>query len=205
MNKEKKYIIDDSTFASNPGKIIFNPFVWIKYNFSTTIVLLISLILSIWLTFGVSFWFFTVLLIALVHNLLYWREKREHFRYGDSNGGIIVSVNPTLVAVTTDLTKGIGKYPVIKIIGYQLKGEIGDRIGTVALYTRSEDENIKHWIDFRPIPIRYATNHIEEIDRAINSYKNEQWKQIEDRLLQVPKPYMEGLYLIKEPTSDWTD
>ncbi len=110
-----------------------------------------------------------------------------------------------LVAVTTDLTKGFGDYPVIKIIKYKGKGKVGDKIGTVALYSASVDDSLKHWIDFEPIPIIYATDNIAEIERAIKSYDEEQWKQIESRLLQIPKPYMEGLYKIKGETSDWKE
>lgn len=205
MNNEKIYTVDDNTFATNPGNVILKPLVWIKYNFVTTSMLMISLILSIWLTISVSSWFFIIALLSIAVNLFYWKRKKEHFRYGDSNGGIIVATNPMLVAVTTNLTKGFGKYPVIKIIKYNAKGEIGDKIGTVALYSASTDEETQHWIDFHPIPINYATNNVAEIERAMKSYDTEQWKQIEDRLLQVPKPYVAGLYKIKEETSDWKD
>ncbi|MBK9459183.1 MAG: DUF3239 domain-containing protein [Sphingobacteriales bacterium] len=205
MKNENIYTVDSNTFATNPGNVNLKPFVWIKYNLSTTLILTVCFVLSIWLTVSISLWFFIIILLVIAINLFYWRRKNEHFRYGDSNGGIIVSNNPMLVAVTTDLTKGFGDYPVIKIIKYKGKGKVGDKIGTVALYSASVDDSLKHWIDFEPIPIIYATDNIAEIERAIKSYDEEQWKQIESRLLQIPKPYMEGLYKIKGETSDWKE
>ena len=205
MNNEKTYTVDNNTFATNPGNVILNPLVWIKYNILTPLILTTSLIFSIWLTISISFWFFIISGLFIGINLFYWRRQKEHFRFGDSNGGIVVATNPTLIAVTTDLTKGFGEYPVVKIIRYKAKGEIGDRIGTVALYSASDDDKMQHWIDFDPIPINYATNNIAEIDRAIKSYDTEQWKKIAERLLQVPKPYAVGLYKINEETSDWTN
>jgi hypothetical protein len=205
MKNENIYTVDSYTFATNPGNVNLKPLVWIKYNLSTTLILTVCLVLSIWLTVSISLWFFIIILLVIAINLFYWRRKIEHFRYGDSNGGFIVSNNPMLVAVTTDLTKRFGDYPVIKIIKYKGKGEVGDKIGTVALYSASVDDSLKHWIDFEPIPINYATDNSAEIERAIKSYDEEQWKLIESRLLQIPKPYIEGLYKIKGETSDWKE
>jgi len=205
MKNENIYTVDSYTFATNPGNVNLKPLVWIKYNLSTTLILTVCLVLSIWLTVSISLWFFIIILLVIAINLFYWRRKNEHFRYGDSNGGFIVSNNPMLVAVTTDLTKGFGDYPVIKIIKYKGKGKVGDKIGTVALYSASVDDSLKHWIDFEPIPINYATDNSAEIERAIKSYDEEQWKLIESRLLQIPKPYIEGLYKIKGETSDWKE
>ena len=203
MSKEQKQTIESGAEATNPGNVILKPMVWIKYNFLTTSILFLSVIVSVGLTLGFSFICGVLAWRAISETRLYWLSIKEHFRYGDSNAGIIISTNPMLVAVTTDFTKGIGEYPVIKIIKYKGKGKIGDRIGTVALYCRAADDSVPHWCDFTPIPIDYATNNIAEIRRAIDSYAPTQWKQIEDRLAQVPKPYAEGLYIIHEETSNW--
>lgn len=127
----------------------------------------------------------------------------EHFKFGDSNGGVIISERPRLVAITTDLTKGIGSFPVVKIISYKKKGKIGDRIATVALYTASTENNLPNWIDFNPIPLNYATNDVTEIERALQSYSEKQWSSLERRLSQLQKPYQEGLFKVDLESSNW--
>lgn len=205
MSEEQKRTICSDTVASNPGNVNLKPMVWIKYNFLATSMLFLSVVVSVGLTLGLSFICAILIWETVSRNRFYWLRKKEHFRYGDSNAGIIISTNPMLVAVTTDFTKGFGRYPVIKIIKYKGKGKIGDRIGTVALYAGAEDESIPYWVDFVPIPIDYATDDIAEIQRAIDSYDPMQWQQIEDGLAQVPKPYTEGLYIIRDETSNWDD
>lgn len=200
---KKRYTIAGNTFATNPGNVQLNPLVWIKYHVLSTAIRYSWVGMSIWLTFSVSLWFSPILLMLIGVNILYWRRKREHFRLGDSNGGIVIDTNPKLVAVTTDLTKGMGAYPVVKIIRYRGKGELGDRIGTVALYRGSSAGDVPHWNNFFPIPIEYATRNPAVLDRALQSYPPDQWDQIAERLLQVPKPYTPGLYYIKGDSSNW--
>lgn len=204
---ERNYTVDNNTYASNPGNARLNPMVWIKYNFKVVFLLTLSILVSAFLTFTISFWFSILLLIAVFANVFYWLRKKEHFRSGDSNGGLIVAINPTLVAVATDLTQGFGSYPVVKIIPFKGKenAQIGDRIPTVALYSRSPDDSILHWIDFHPIPLTYATNDNQVIERALNSYSEDQWSILEKQLKEIKKPYQRRLYKVAKNESDWTN
>lgn len=202
--------IDSNTRASNPGNVILKPHIWLLHNKGVGFVFMLGLIVASLLLIYAPFPL--IILLGVIFSIFiypqikfYWGYKKDHFEFGDSNGGIIISENPLLVAVTTNLTKGFGDYPVIKIIKYKGKGKVGDRIGTVALYTASEDNSLPHWIDFHPIPIEYATNNTEEMNSAIESYDENQWIQIRDRLKEVPKPFKEGLFKVEVEDSDWED
>lgn len=199
------FTVDTNTFASNPGNANLNPFFWFFHDFK--IILTISALFgfSIFLTIKFSGWLGILAILFLVINILYWLRKKEYFKSGDSNGGIVVSVNPTLVAVTTDLTKGFGEFPVVKIITCNTfkNVKVGDKIATVALYSASENDELPHWIDFHPIPLSFATKNKEVIKRAIASYESEQWKDLQNRLGEIRKPYKEGLYKSEIQTSDW--
>lgn len=203
--REKTFTVDNETFASNPGNAKLNPWVWTKSNLIEVGVLFFALLVSLFLTIGASYGFAFMTAVVIFYHVYYWTNKKEHFKLGDSNGGIVVSVNPTLVAVTTNLTKGFGDYPVVKIIKYKTSKpvKIGDRIATVALYSASNDDELPHWIDFNPIPLDYATNDKAEIERALSSYSDQQWKDIERRVAQLPKPLKVGLFKVDMNESDW--
>lgn len=201
----KNFTVDNDSWASNPGNTNLNPLIWFTHDFKNILGLTTLLGLSVFLTIKISGWFSILGILLLAINIFYWLRKKEHFKNGDSNGGIIISTNPTLLAITTDLTKGFGEFPVIKIIPCSAlkNAKIGDKIATVSLYTASVNEELPHWIDFNPIPLFYATNNKEILKKAIESYNDEQWKNIQNRLIEIKKPYKPGLYKSEIQTSDW--
>ncbi len=141
--------------------------------------------------------------LLLVWNILYWVRVREHFWNGCANPGVVVSVDPLLIAVLTDLTQGVGSYPALKLIAARIrhieKGppRIGDRVATVALYTATFDEKIPHWVDFDPYPAQYATGDSTRISALMETFTTEDWAELDEYLKQVPQPYKVGLYMIK--------
>jgi len=202
--RQKRITISNETIASNPGEINFNPFVWFKHK-TTTILLLFSTIhLAIVLTVSVSNYFLILAIIAIAINALYWIRSKEHFT-ADSNAGLVISEQPKLVAVSTDLTKYGGHYPVIKIIEFKVKREImiGERVGTVATYIGALNDETPYWLDFFPEPIEYATDNQIELQSALETYPEEQWQAIERGLSELVEPYQPGLYRVDIQGSDW--
>jgi hypothetical protein len=195
--------LDSDTVASNPGSVRIMPFVLMRY-MHKSVLLLIPLLASLVFALQVSLlWGGLSSVIFFVINYLYWRRKREHFAYGDSNGGIVVSENPKLIAVTTDLSKGItGKYPVVKIVAYKGKGKLNDRIGTVALYEGSS-VCTPHWNDFFPVPVEYVNSNKAEQKAVLRSYSEESWDLLEARIKKIGWPYKEGLFKISTENSSW--
>ncbi|MGR3898689.1 DUF3239 domain-containing protein [Psychrobacter sp. 1176_08] len=199
------YTVDDNSVASNPGNAELNKWVWFCHNKMDVGLLTLFLICSLLAAIVVDIMYLFIVVIAIVINLYYWTNKKEHFLSGDSNGGIVVDIHPTLIAVNTNLTKGYGDFPVVKITKRaSLKNvSIGDRVPTVALYTASTNESLAHWLDFNPIPLSYATNDVKVINLAMQSYPNEQWEQLEKYLLELEKPYKTGLYQVDKEQSGW--
>jgi len=199
------YTVDDNSVASNPGNAELNKWVWFCHNKMDVGLLTLFLICSLLAAIVVDIMYLFIVVIAIVMNLYYWTNKKEHFLSGDSNGGIVVDIHPTLIAVNTNLTKGYGDFPVVKITKRaSLKNvSIGDRVPTVALYTASTNESLAHWLDFNPIPLSYATNDVKVINLAMQSYPNEQWEQLEKYLLELEKSYKTGLYQVDKEQSGW--
>lgn len=198
------FTLDSDTVASNPARVRVMPFVLMRY-MPKSVLLLIPLLASLVFTFEVSLlWGFLPSAFFFVINYFYWRRKSEHFAYGDSNGGIVVSENPKLIAVTTDLSKGFagGSYPVVKIIPYKGKGKLNDRIGTVALY-EGTSSCTPHWSDFFPVPVEYVNNNKAELNAVLCSYSEESWEVLENRIKQIGQPYKEGLFKLSAEDSSW--
>ncbi len=199
-----KITLDNDTKASNEGEIRFNPLVWARYDTRMVVCVTWGLVVLILLTIFSSTDYLIMLIAAIILNFFYWVGSMEHFSV-DSNGGIIVSVNPPLAAVMTNLAKYDGNYPVIKIIDYKVKREIsiGDRIGTVATYKQGKNERLPHWDDFSPIPIEYCTNDQVSIDIEMNFYTEQQWEDTERGIQKIEKPFKVALYRFDLEQSDW--
>lgn len=200
--------VDSNTLASNPGRITVNHWVWYRHHLATVCATLLALLGTTVLCVFVDIKFAVLFIIIAA---LSWTKSvgiKEHFKYGDSNGGIVFGTNPTLVAIYTNLTKGIGYcYPVVKIIKCPtLKTlNIGDRVATVALYEASIDDSLPHWIDFNPLPVNYVTDDQQQLDNAFLSYDDAHWSRLQRVLSQVPNPYQPGLYKVDLGDSDWVE
>jgi hypothetical protein len=113
--------IVNEIFASNPGHIRVQ---WTHYfrvfprgflGFGTSFTVLI------WLTYTKSLWRVFPLLPLLALDWLILRCTQTQFQSDDTNPGLILSQEPPLVAVFTDLSQGFGEYPVVKIIEQPLR------------------------------------------------------------------------------------
>ncbi len=189
------------TAASNPGDLRVN---YVRYFLAfpdrplvLAAVLLGALALAWWVHWG--FWILAGL--AALVNLFFWYGVRMHFRYGCVNPARVVATDPYLVAVVTDLnTGGGGNWDVVKILRQPLgrmtggPPALGDRLATVALYRGNVDAS--HWDDFFPKVVNCVTTDEAEIERVFRSLGPQEWKELDEGLRQVPRPYEPGLYRV---------
>jgi hypothetical protein len=193
--------VNRETTASNPGNARVNALRWAWYYPKWPLIWVSTFAINLFAVFAFSRWFLLPLVPVLGLNALYWVRVKEHFRYGDTNPGLVISINPILIAVATDLTQGVGSYPAVKIFrarSHRVMGvepQIGIRLPTVALYTRSHDPKCPHWSDFDPRPLEFATGNKDVLDRAMASFSEADWHRLESAIQQLSdtKP---GLYLL---------
>jgi len=76
---------------------------------------------------------------------------------------------------------------------------------TVASYQNYEELDFPFWPNFNPIPVRYATDDKNTINKAMQSYSKSQLQNLKRYLKQIEPPYEEGLYLIYTEDSDWNE
>ena len=203
MNEKKSLFLDENTSASNPGHVSVNYFQWWRFfpRWPTTHAVMTLLWLALAVVFhNFVFGFFAVL--AALCLVLYFVRVKEHFLHGDANPGRVVSLNPTCIAVATDLRKGRGRYPVLKIVPIPLKTSlgkslaIGDSVPTVALYGNSAP-NIPRWSDFYPQPVECATKTRGQIEGVEATFTEEDYAKLEAALAKVPQK-TPGLHLLFE-------
>lgn len=201
--EQNSWTLDNNSQASNPGKLRVNVLHWYSNYPLWPTIWLVPFVLSLGLAVVVHavFWVPTILLGAM--NWLYWQRVREHFRCGCALPGVVVSVDPMLIAVYTDLTMGHGSYPAIKIIEKSLatingvEPKPGITLPLVALYHQNPTHDIPHWANFDPRPVQCATKNVSQIKRILSTFDSDDWAEFRRDLAQVPRPYEPGLYMIR--------
>jgi hypothetical protein len=202
LEKKPSWTMDDSTVASNPGQLEASAVCWLWHKPLWPFIWAGGLVGSLLLAIFVHWSFGFLAAFFALANFFYWMRIKEQFRSGCANPGVIVSLYPTLLAVSTDLTKGIGHYPVIKIMKTSLSKvagqpvEIGTRVPTVAVYQMGMDEKLPHWVDFFPQPVDFVTSDPAVVKRVLNTFTANDWQELEDWLKQMPQPYRPGLYFV---------
>lgn len=207
---EPTYTLSDDAVASNPGKAKISRIRWLlRYPtwpvaWAGAFAVSLPFILLHW-SVGIA----SIVLGAL--NFLYWKRVEEHFAHGDANPGLIVSMHPMRIAVRTDLTKGLGSYPVIKIMEEKPWSRWGQtaekdlRLATVSLYSEhleDEDQHLPFWEDFFPKPIEPIGRRKEDVDAVMATFSEEAWAQLQQGLESLGhcRP---GLHRLHTDTSDW--
>ncbi|SHJ67746.1 hypothetical protein SAMN02745216_02069 [Desulfatibacillum alkenivorans DSM 16219] len=197
------------TAASRPGRLVFNPIALMNVYpksylfFGIWCFFLFAAVMGVW-----PAWIFSAAGAAGAGFI--WRRLHLYFKYGDANPGVIIAVNPVLMAVATDLQKRSGRYPVVAVREVKIrkidkiKVEPGMRLATVSLYTNG-DEAAPYWTDFDPFPAQYATLSSPKIAALFERFSQQDWDDLEEAVAQIPKPCTEGLYPLDVENSDWKD
>ena len=85
MNEEKRFTLNNDTYASNPGKIKFEPLVWFLHRKLNVLALFTLLLLTIFLSVKINYLFLFFSLLMIVVNAFYWVEQMY---YKQSMNGI---------------------------------------------------------------------------------------------------------------------
>ncbi|TWT38354.1 DUF3239 domain-containing protein [Blastopirellula retiformator] len=154
--------------------------------------------------------FYVPIVIMIGLFALRCRIVSSYFRDGDTCPGVIVSMEPPLLAVLTNVSADPSfdePIMVIKVQAHKLKtvggepAKVGQRIVSAAFYEEDAAEKYpaepKRWGDFFPTPIEYGTSDPAAIDYVKSQVSDESWRQLKDGLKQVPRPFAPGIYDIQ--------
>lgn len=197
---EAQYM-DQVSVASNPGDVHVKFIHWAFRNIKVR-WLLILLLWSIGSAFRVHLGLLVIPLFLAWIVRKRWLEHSEYFQFGCVCPAVIVSTQPLLMAVHTNLEREI-EYPAIKVIDIAQFGgnllnigkgkfSIGDRLPTISVYV-DDDTVSTHWIDFYPHPVALATGDRLLIAQRLESIDEEDWDKLEQWIAQN-NSFSEGLY-----------
>jgi DNA-directed RNA polymerase subunit RPC12/RpoP len=198
--KQRSVTLDDQSTASLPGNVKVNPIQYVTHFPLWPILWAGSLVatgVAALLTMNIALIIIAFMLLAA--NALYWYRVKEHFLHGCINPAVVVSTNPLLIAVSTDLTTGWKPWPVVKILPHPLRSiggqppQIGMRLSTVALYQSGGNDD-SHWVDFHPKAVECVTTDEASIQYTMSQLDEDAWQDLHRKLMKVPRPFRAGLY-----------
>lgn len=194
------------TRASNPGEIRIDRWRLLRYEPVWPIVLILSVIGLFYLgltgagaiyigsgSFGI--------LVVWIYIATYFRLREMQFAEGDVNISKVISLDPPLLATSTNMQTGFdsNEYPVVKIVRGKVpaargrRWKAGDYFASACLYIGPHRK--PRWKNVFPLPISLATDRIEVIeeqDRRVADLREE----LDRRLSLVPTPRRPGLYFL---------
>ncbi len=195
------YTMDDSTRASNPGRIRIQLIkYWTSYPFWPTIWL-VGTLLSLALIPLTKAAIAGVVACGCLM-VLYWTRVREHFIHGCALPAIVLNPAEGLIAVSTDLSTGEGEYPAVKIMQqplHRMTGgppRMGQRIVAVAVYEQDPNQS-DYWANFHPRLVACATTNAKAIEESRQTISEDDWQELQQMLTRV-KSRQPGLYRLWE-------
>lgn len=203
--------------ASNPANFRLDALHFYKYEilhdkgwqYYLYIILLPALVIAVVGYFIICAW-----VLMLLPLWMLWRGhavKNQHAREGNVCPAKVVSINPDLVAVATNLSYVADKsFPVIhvKLASFRLfAGEpvrLGERLAMVTSYDLGEgeenhDPNAGKFFGLMSCdPVRGMTRNAQTIQRTLDSISEESWRDLNHGLKQIPQPPQPGTYPYEE-------
>lgn len=197
---------DSNTQAAFQGDMKPNYLRWAKMNLAKVLRITFYLIASFWLMINFH-WTLGILFVGtLLYNLWYWYTVKGKFGGGNVSFGKVLSINPDLIAVGTDLSKGIGSYPVLKIMKTKLPKEdkkVGKYVPTIALYY-DNPHDYPFWSVIDPSPVSHGITNRDHLAYLLSKFSQEDINELNSFIDQI-KGKKEGTYKVNIKDSNWND
>jgi hypothetical protein len=206
QKQHKALFYDSHTIPSYQGDMKLNFVQWTKFNAGKVLKSFLALILGTVLMIKIHWIFILVFIGALLYNIWYWFMSFNRFKGGDVNPGKVISINPTLVAVASDMRKFAGDYPILKIIETKLPKEdrvIDKIIPTVALYN-DNPHGYPFWAEFHPVPVIQGIKDRNHIDSILKNFSKSSLQTLDDYILKTKSKEV-GIYKVDEENSNWSN
>ncbi len=145
------------------------------------------------------FWFCFFKYLHILANI-------DNFNFGTLNPAIVVTTMPTRIAVFTDLSKGFGSFPAIRIYKVSLPEVLNkkhEKLTVSGGYYSIED--LKYWDFFRPHPLIYATNNKEVLAEKEKQIPLVEWILLKQWAKKNKDKYYEGYYPLTNISNNWSE
>ena len=190
-----------SSRQANAGFDLFHYLYTTKSRYFKPIVYLLILFVLAKL-FG---WFFYIpfALYGIV-KILELLKTRDMYYSGDLNPAIVIDERTNKIASLTNMSMGLGTYPLLRIRNYPLPSKYrknGQKIPVAGVYQNTE--NYSHWNFYEPHPIPSGVKKEEITDKKIDLIPQEEWNNLKNEINKFKSIPKEGYYPINIETSNW--
>lgn len=192
-----------STRQVNAGFNFFHYLFLIRGRYKKILWYIVGLWIAAWM-FG---WFFyiPIVLIILYHVMIVFKT-RDMYYSGDLNPGIVIDAQTNKMATLTDMSMGLGHYPIIRIRRYPLPKKYrvnGMKIPIAGMYQNTEEYS--HWNYFESLPIPTGIRNEKVIQSKISAIPTREWVELNNEIKKFDGIPKEGYYPINIEGSDWKD
>ncbi|MCG8326630.1 MAG: DUF3239 domain-containing protein [Chitinophagales bacterium] len=205
-HKLKSVFTDNSARATNQANFTANIWTYVinrksyyfKIIFISILIIIASYLIS-WAILNLLFWF-------LFYTYFSTLGAIDNYNVGTLNASIVITKWPTRIAVLTDLSMGLGKYPVVRICKMKIPrkyNKINERIPVSCGYQNVEDQNF--WDYVMPNPLVYATNNEKAIQQKINEIPTQEWIDLKSWIKTNRSNFYEGYYPIRADDNNWKE
>ena len=123
---------------------------------------------------------------------------------GTLNAAVVLQINPTKIAVLTDLAMFGGNYPIIRIKRIELPkkyNKIGNKIPIAGAYQNVEDQPF--WDYFKPIPIPLGVEDTKIVEDKLTEIPTQDWIMLNKKIKILGTDLKEGYYPLDIEKSSW--
>lgn len=192
-----------ATRQANAGFSLLHYLRVTKSNFKTPLLILIGLFLAA-ILFG---WFFYIPLVIYGGlKVLKILKTRDMYYSGDLNPAIVIDAKKSKIAALTNLSMGIGKFPIIRVRKYPIPKKYrknGQRIPVAGAYQNTADYD--HWNYYEPHPLPTGIKNEDIIKEKTNSIPTVEWVTLNNEIKKFNGVPKEGYYPINIEYSNWKD
>lgn len=206
FQKAHESLLFGGGMASFQGNMSVNFFRWAKVNGDAVLVRTMLWILFTAMAIRISPWWWIGAAIMVIVNVVYWLGVWNTFKGGLVSPGKVVSVNPDIIAVATDMSKMAGQYPVLTIKKIKLAKEdkiIGKIIPTISVFYNYY-KDLPFWAAYSVVPVSYGITDTNQLQYLMDRFEQDEFDKLNHAIDQVGH-IQPGVYKIDPETSAWKD
>lgn len=192
--------------ATNQANFTADIWVYIANRKSYYLKIAIICILLIFASLYISWAIFNLVFWVLFYAYFMTLSKMDIYHMGTLNASMVITRKPTRIAVITDLTMGLGKYPLVRICKIKLPkkyNKLNERIPSSCGYQNVENQNF--WDYVMPNPLVLATNDEETIKQKLNEIPSQDWIDLNIWIKNNSNNFYEGYYPIRKDNNRWKE
>jgi hypothetical protein len=206
LHKTKSIFTDTSARATNQSN--FEPSTWayIKNRRSKYLRFTVICFLLILASLYVSWSIFILLFWVVFYQYFGTLAMLDNYNLGTLNAAKVITINPTRLAVLTDVSMGFGTYPLVRVYKINLPKKytkLNQKIPTSCGYQNCESQ--KYWDYVIPNPIVFATNDEQAIAQKIEEIPTQDWIDLNNWIKVNKHNFFEGYYPIRNVESNWAE